>query len=129
MRLIVDQSLAVDFIPINTQQQRASLPFKPSVQGRYITLTIIHSFRYFVIAHYHTQAWQTLIYEKESYILLLQAKLFNVSEARWASWKLKKLTCFTIHYKLKSEFQFLYLHIILGMQYYLESVLDKSRDT
>ena len=29
MRLIVDQSLAPGFIPINTWQQRASLPFKP----------------------------------------------------------------------------------------------------
>ena len=31
VRLIVDQSLAGGFIPINTQQQRASLPFKPCV--------------------------------------------------------------------------------------------------
>ena len=29
MQLIVDQSLATRFIPINTLQQRASLPFKP----------------------------------------------------------------------------------------------------
>ena len=29
MRLIVVQSLATGLIPINTQQQRASLPFKP----------------------------------------------------------------------------------------------------
>ena len=29
MRLIVDQSLTVGFIPINTRQQRASLPLKP----------------------------------------------------------------------------------------------------
>ena len=29
MQLIVDQSQAAGFIPINTQQQRASLPFKP----------------------------------------------------------------------------------------------------
>ena len=34
MRLIVDQSLATGFIPINTWQQRASLPFKPSVLER-----------------------------------------------------------------------------------------------
>ena len=34
MRLIVDQSLATDFIPINTQQHRASLPVKPSVLER-----------------------------------------------------------------------------------------------
>ena len=34
MRLIVDQSLAVGFIPINTWQQRASLPFKPGVLER-----------------------------------------------------------------------------------------------
>ena len=31
MRLIVDQSLAAGFIPINTQQQRASFPSKPGV--------------------------------------------------------------------------------------------------
>ena len=31
MRLIVDQSLAAGFFPINTCQQRASLSFKPSV--------------------------------------------------------------------------------------------------
>ena len=30
----VDQSLAVGFIPINTRQQRASLPFKPRVLER-----------------------------------------------------------------------------------------------
>ena len=34
MQLIVDQSLVQDFIPINTLQQRASLPFKPSVLER-----------------------------------------------------------------------------------------------
>ena len=33
MRLIVDQSLAAGFIPINTRQKRAPLPFKPG-QGR-----------------------------------------------------------------------------------------------
>ena len=34
MQLIVDESLAVGFIPLNTQQQRASLPFKPGVLER-----------------------------------------------------------------------------------------------
>ena len=34
MPLIVDQSLAAGFIPINTRQQRASLPFKPGVLER-----------------------------------------------------------------------------------------------
>ena len=34
MRLSVDQSLAAGFIPINTQQQRASLPFNPGVLER-----------------------------------------------------------------------------------------------
>ena len=34
MRLIVDKSLAMDIIPINIQQQRASLPFKPGVLER-----------------------------------------------------------------------------------------------
>ena len=47
MRLIVDQSLATGFIPINTHQQRASLPLKPGVlEGRYLTMTIKHSFPY-----------------------------------------------------------------------------------
>ena len=32
--MIVDQSLAAGFIPINTRQQRASLPFKPGVMER-----------------------------------------------------------------------------------------------
>ena len=34
MQLIVIQSLAAGFIPINTQHQRASLPFKPGVLER-----------------------------------------------------------------------------------------------
>ena len=34
MQLIVDQSLAAGYIPINTRQQRASLPFKPGVLER-----------------------------------------------------------------------------------------------
>ena len=34
MQLIVDQSLAAGFIPFNTRQQRASLPFKPGVLER-----------------------------------------------------------------------------------------------
>ena len=33
-QLIIDQSLAAGFIPINTGQQRASLPFKPGVLER-----------------------------------------------------------------------------------------------
>ena len=36
MQLIVDQSLATGFIPINTWQKRASLPFKPGVLERKI---------------------------------------------------------------------------------------------
>ena len=32
--MIIDQSLAVGFIPINILQQRASLPFKPGVLER-----------------------------------------------------------------------------------------------
>ena len=34
MRLVVDQFLAAHFIPINTRQQMASLPFKPGVLER-----------------------------------------------------------------------------------------------
>ena len=34
MQLTVDQALGVGFIPINTLQQRASLPFKPNVLER-----------------------------------------------------------------------------------------------
>ena len=34
MWLVVDHSLAVGFIPSNTRQQRASLPFKPGVLER-----------------------------------------------------------------------------------------------
>ena len=34
MLLIIDQSLAAGFIPVNAQQQRASLPFKPGVLER-----------------------------------------------------------------------------------------------
>ena len=34
MGLIVEESLALGFIPINTWQQRASLPFKPGVLER-----------------------------------------------------------------------------------------------
>ena len=32
MRLMADQSLASGFIPINTRQQKASLPFNPGVR-------------------------------------------------------------------------------------------------
>ena len=39
MQLIVDQSLVTGFIPINTLQQRASLPFKPG-QGHDATVDI-----------------------------------------------------------------------------------------
>ena len=34
MQLIVNESLATGFIPINTQQQGASLPFKPGMLER-----------------------------------------------------------------------------------------------
>ena len=39
MRLIVDKSLAVGCIAINTRQQRASLPFKPGVITIFSALT------------------------------------------------------------------------------------------
>ena len=78
MPLIVDQSLAAGFIPINTQQQRASLPFKPGVLERKvcnndnITTFFISTFAkpecdnelepsIRAATHYHTRAWQTLI--------------------------------------------------------------------
>ena len=94
MRLIFDQSLAAGVIPINTQQQRASLPFKPSVLESKVynnddltffsLLTfakplcdVLHFFLKNYIdnaTHYHTQAWQTLIHGKECCILLLNCK-------------------------------------------------------
>ena len=84
MRLIVDQTLAAGFIAINTQQQRASLPFKPG-QGYLEMWTVyacagkegIYQWRYnFPVraaTHYHTWALQTLIFGKECFILLLKA--------------------------------------------------------
>ena len=79
MQLIVDQSLAAGFIPNNTRQQRASLPFKPGVLERkvhnnddikfFFVLTFAkpssdnvlqpHRFTVWAATHYHTQAWQT----------------------------------------------------------------------
>ena len=97
MWLIVDQSLEAGFIPINTQQQRASLPFKPGVLERkvYNNVDIIFfsvlmfakpscdivlqpspicgsDFAAWAVTHYHTWAWQTFIHGKECFILLLK---------------------------------------------------------
>ena len=44
MQLFVDQSLAMVFIPINTRQQRASLPFKPGVVEMKVTFFSILTF-------------------------------------------------------------------------------------
>ena len=41
MWLIVDRSLAAGFIPINTRQQRASLPFKPGGSNRFGNITVM----------------------------------------------------------------------------------------
>ena len=49
MRLIVDQSLAAGFIPINTRQQKAALPFKPGglvLERKVNNNDGIHSFPY-----------------------------------------------------------------------------------
>ena len=86
---MVDQSLAAGFIPINTRQQRASLPFKPGVLEKkvynneditffsvlkFATCVIMrcspHHFAVPAATHYHTRAWQTLIHGKEYLILL-----------------------------------------------------------
>ena len=83
MRLIVDESLVAGFIPINTQQQRHSLPFKPGVLEWKVYNTDDITF-FFVLMfakrvadnvqaanHYHTRAWQMLIHGKECFILLI----------------------------------------------------------
>ena len=41
MWLIVDRSLAAGFIPINTRQQRASLPFTPGGSNRFGDITVM----------------------------------------------------------------------------------------
>ena len=45
-------------------------------KGRYITMTMKHSFAVRAATHYHTQAWQTLINGKECFILLITWSLF-----------------------------------------------------
>ena len=82
MWLIVDQSLAMAFISINTQQQRASLPVKPGILERkvynndnktlfsvfrfakplYVMCCGLHCFSVWAATHDHTQAWQMLIH-------------------------------------------------------------------
>ena len=92
MRLIIDQSLAAGFIPINTWQQRASLTFKPRVAGKEGTVYNNDDKTLFSVltfaqpecdnvlqpeciavwgaTHYHTRAWQRLIFVKECFIVL-----------------------------------------------------------
>ena len=81
MWLIVDQSLAAGFIPINTQQQRALSTFKlvGGVLGRKVfaarTATHYHTrawqtFAIRAATHYHTRAWQMFIQGKECFIIL-----------------------------------------------------------
>ena len=49
MGLIVDQSLAAGFIPINTQQQLASLPFKPDcLQVKMGSLSVTEDLRRYI---------------------------------------------------------------------------------
>ena len=75
MRLIVDQSLATGFIPINTWQQRTLLPFKPGggvlerklynnddinmykhlTSSRIIMCSSPHRFTIRAATYYHTQ--------------------------------------------------------------------------
>ena len=38
-----------------------------------------HRFAVRTATHYHTRAWQTLIYEKECFILLLKAYFENIN--------------------------------------------------
>ena len=99
MLLIVDQSLAVGFIPINTRKQRASLPFKPigsvherkvynndditfiSVYKRLPSPSVImccspHRFTVWAATHYHTWAWQTFIQGKQCFMLLVKYILY-----------------------------------------------------
>ena len=81
MWLINDQSLAAGFIPINTQQQRASLSTKlvGGVLGRKVftvrAATHYHSRAWQMFAvraatYYHIRAWQMFIHGKECLILL-----------------------------------------------------------
>ena len=74
MQLVVDQSLAAGFIPINTWQHRASLPFKPGVLERKVyNNDDITFFSILMFAkpscdnyHYHTWSWQMLIQGKNA---------------------------------------------------------------
>ena len=100
MQLIIDQSLAAGFIPINTWQQRASLPCKPGVLERTVyNNDAITFFSVLTFAkpscdnvlqpsplnavraakHYHTRAWQMLINGKECFILLLTLAGYEVA--------------------------------------------------
>ena len=88
MRLIVDQSLAVGFIPIKTWQQKASLPFKPSVLESklynnddkifFSVLTFAKPLCDNVLQPSplrftpYTQAWQTLMYENKMFYPLIK---------------------------------------------------------
>ena len=78
--VIIDQSLAEGFILINTQQQRASLSFKPGVLEKKVYNNDNNTFFSLLmftkpscdnVSHYHTRAWQMLINGKEYFILLL----------------------------------------------------------
>ena len=95
MQLIVDQSLATGFIPINTQQQRASLSFKPGVLERkvynndnitffsVITFSkpscdnVLQCSQVRAATHYHTRAGQRLIHGRMFYPLSKDMKKYQ----------------------------------------------------
>ena len=84
MRLIVDQSFAMSFIPIITLQQRASLPFKPGVLemkvNNYDDITFVSVF--FSVTHCHTRAWRTIMHGKACFILLLNLYPYKIHHAQ-----------------------------------------------
>ena len=135
MQQIIDQSLATGFIPMNTRQQRASLPFKPGVLERKvhnnddITFFSIKmfakpscdvlqqsSFRSWAATHYHTPAWQTFIHGKNvlsSYWLwFMSLFIYDSTDSHWILLKFTPLRNLYTH--------ILTLNCILWNSMYLE---------
>ena len=97
MRLILDQWLAAGFIPINTWQQRTSLPLKPSVLEWKVYNNDYFTSR--AATHYHTRAWQTLIYGKECSILLME----HLYLVKWDSNKMSLISAMRGFHKTKNS--------------------------
>ena len=118
MQLIVDQSLATGFIPINTQQQRASLSFKSGVLEKKVYNN--DNITFFSVIMFSKPLCDNVLQRTQ-----LCGSCFNTSHSSWAKVDTWKRMFYPLSKDMKKDQSVIYM-VSFAFKFWLQGILTIS---